>query len=85
MHGQRFTGRFRQGDNWSSRRGVIFEVDRQAYVSAARLCLRSAVASSNYSGSGLPLVSGANGRAIRPIRKTEHMATPAYLIPMPAS
>ena len=30
-----------------------------------------------YSGSGLPLVSGANGRASRPTRNTEHIVIPA--------
>lgn len=30
-----------------------------------------------YSGSGLPLVSGANGSAAKPIRNTKHMVTPA--------
>lgn len=31
----------------------------------------------DYSGSGLPLVSGANGSAAKPIRNTRHMVTPA--------
>jgi len=30
-----------------------------------------------YSGSGWPLVSGANGSAARPTRKTAHMVMPA--------
>ena len=31
-----------------------------------------------YSGSGLPFVSGAKGRASRPTRNTEHIVMPAY-------
>src|SRR6476620_11556860 len=31
----------------------------------------------DYSGSGFPLVSGANGRAAKPTRKTRLMVTPA--------
>jgi hypothetical protein len=33
-----------------------------------------------YSGSGFPLVSGANGNAASPTRNTRHMVTPAYRI-----
>ena len=37
----------------------------------------SSVINLTYSGSGCPLVSGANGKAAKPTRNTRHMVTPA--------
>gem|GEM_PF-6225220 len=47
-------------------------------VGEARLeCQSGEAVGTDYSGSGCPLVSGAKGRAMRPIRKTRHIVTPA--------
>ena len=68
-----------QAEDEFIRGASLVDGSRKTPVGSSSSASRSELSAGHgiYSGSGLPLVSGANGSAARPTRKTRHIVTPA--------